>query len=49
MGSSKTIYDQMVVGVDGLIRSAKSLGGNRFEDRDGNTYKQTDFNEFEKE
>ena len=49
MGASKNIYDQMVIGVDGLIRSAKSLGGNRFEDRDGNTYKQTSFNEFEKE
>ena len=45
----KIIYDRMVVGVDGLIRSARSLGGNRFEDKEGNTYKQTDFNEFEKE
>ena len=49
MTSYQAIYDHIVIGVDGLIRSAKSLGGNRFEDKEGNTYKQTSFNEFEKE
>ena len=46
---SKKPYVIMVVGVNGVIKKAKNIGGNKLEDEDGNTYKHTGYNEYEKE
>ena len=42
------IYDRIILGINGL-RNVRSLGEDRFEDKDGNVYKQTGFDKYEKE
>lgn len=42
------IYDRIILGINGL-RNVRSLGENRFEDKDGNVYKHTGFDKYEKE
>lgn len=45
----RILFDNIVVGVNGVIKRAKNIGGNKLEDEDGNTYKHTGYNEYEKE
>lgn len=45
----KFLYDNIVVSMNGIIKRAKNIGWNKLEDEEGNTYKHTGYNEYEKE